>query len=932
LCVNAQAKVKEFYVSPTGNDNAKGTRKAPFASFEHARAKVQAYKSSNPKDEIVVFFRGGKYYLTAPVVFMADDSGTESAPITYKAYGDEVPEILGGEKLTGLSWTKVDDHIYKTKVPDGLVFETLFVNGQQMVLARYPNYDENAEVFGGTAADCIDSSRVAGWANPTGGYVHALHGNRWGGIHYRITGKDNSNKLKLEGGTQNNRGRGMHRTYRFVENIFEELDAENEWFLNRETSELYFYPKAGLDLDNAELEYAALEQLIVFKGSMDNPVKYITVEGMQLKRTIRTFMKTAEPLLRSDWTIYRGGVVNFEGTENCALVDCALSLLGGNAVFFNNYNKYSKVTGCHMHDIGAGGVCFVGDSSAIRNYNTNVGYVFDLDKLDFTRGPKNNNYPQYCTVDNNLIHRIGLIEKQVAGVQISMSAYITVSRNSIYDVPRAGINISEGTWSGHIIEFNDVFKTVLETEDHGAFNSWGRDRFYSKNRGVTEARVAANKDIILLDILAPTIIRNNRFRCDHGWDIDLDDGSSNYHIYNNICLSGGIKLRDGYYRTAENNILINNSMNVHVWLKNSGDVIKRNICTKKYIPIGMGNWGSEIDSNLFYLKEDLEYVQQVHGTDKHSVFGDPEFVDPANGNYTVKEGSLAYQIGWVNIPDSFGVQVPKLKAIAEIPEFPEIELTPDVVIPGVDYMGGIIKNIETDGELSAAGLGEKEGVMIMKAPYKWIFARLKLLDSDVILKLDDEKVANVDDFIKKMNGDKVYSKISIWRYQDLVVLDMPDITDCTIPVKLNPAAWKLVSVSSEAAPDYSAKFAFDNNINSFWHTEFTPKELAPPHELVVDMGASYVLESMEFLARQGSSHPRIKEFKLYLSPDLNNWGEPILEGTLKILKICKVSKLKSPIKGGILSLSDYRGIPGMRHLWLRLIFTAGVAINSRMLV
>ena len=36
---------------------------------------------------------------------------------------------------------------------------------------------------------------------------------------------------------------------------------------------------------------------------------------------------------------------------------------------------------------------------------------------------------------------------------------------------RAGINVSEGTWGGHRIVYNDVFNTVLETGDHGAFNS-----------------------------------------------------------------------------------------------------------------------------------------------------------------------------------------------------------------------------------------------------------------------------------------------------------------------------------------------------------------------------------------------------------------------------------------------------------------------------
>jgi hypothetical protein len=60
----------------------------------------------------------------------------------------------------------------------------------------------------------------------------------------------------------------------------------------------------------------------------------------------------------------------------------------------------------------------------------------------------------------------------------------------------------------------------------------------------------AHPELILLDAQQTTIIRNNRFRCDHGWDVDLDDGSSNYHIYNNVMLNGGLKFREGFKRKA----------------------------------------------------------------------------------------------------------------------------------------------------------------------------------------------------------------------------------------------------------------------------------------------------------------------------------------------------------------------------------------------
>ena len=56
-----------------------------------------------------------------------------------------------------------------------------------------------------------------------------------------------------------------------------------------------------------------------------------------------------------------------------------------------------------------------------------------------------------CVASDNLIYRIGRVEKQVAGVQIAMAMDITVRHNSIYDVPRAGINIGDGTWGGHIL-------------------------------------------------------------------------------------------------------------------------------------------------------------------------------------------------------------------------------------------------------------------------------------------------------------------------------------------------------------------------------------------------------------------------------------------------------------------------------------------------
>ena len=84
-----------------------------------------------------------------------------------------------------------------------------------------------------------------------------------------------------------------------------------------------------------------------------------------------------------------------------------------------------------------------------------------------------------------------------------------------------------------------------------------------------------------LDNFKTTIIRHNRFS--HGskhesHGIDLDDGSSNYHIYNNLCLGTCFKLREGFFRLVENNICVGPTpVGLHAWYKDGDAVIRRNI-------------------------------------------------------------------------------------------------------------------------------------------------------------------------------------------------------------------------------------------------------------------------------------------------------------------------------------------------------------------
>lgn len=759
----------DLYVAPHGSDKNPGTIHKPFASLEAAQLKAR--KSSEP---VNVFVRAGTYYLAKPIVFTPQDSRKADNKLTFKPYQNE-KVLLSGAKPLALKWTRQESNIYKAKVAGDVSMDQLYADGQLLRMARYPNYDASSSHFGGYSEDVLAPERIKKWKNPEGAFIHSLHSHEWGGYHYKVVGKETDGTLKLEGGYQNNRQMGMHKKYRFIENVFEELDAPGEWYYDHTDKNLYVYIPNGQDPNRMTWLTPQLKSLVEFRGDAQHPVRNISIEGFELAHVQRTFMDTKEPLLRSDWTIYRGGTVVLEGTENCSIRNCHFKKVGGNAVFFSNYNRHGEVSGCHIEGAGASGICFVGDPKAVRSPSFEYHQFVALQEMDRKPGPKSNNYPAECRVSDNLMHDLGTVEKQVAGVQISMAMDITVSHNSIYNVPRSGINISEGTWGGHLIEYNDVFNTVLETGDHGAFNSWGRDRFWHPNRKTMDKIVAEHPEMILLDVQKTITIRNNRFRCDHGWDIDLDDGSSNYHIYNNVCLNGGLKLREGFQRVVENNIMLNNSFHPHVWFANSGDVFRKNIVTKPYFPIRVNDWGQEVNSNLFPDAKALETAQK-NRTDSRSLAGDPLFIDADHGDYRVQPNSPALKIGFKNFDmDSFGVTSPHLKHLASQPPLPVLQQrNASSADSEANWLGGQLRNVSGLGDRSAFGLPDELGVVVEAIKADSPLGKSGLQNGDVIRKIEQQEVRNMGDLMDRYQeiNWKGHAVVEIFRNQAPLKLDI----------------------------------------------------------------------------------------------------------------------------------------------------------------
>lgn len=709
---------REIFVSPIGSDNGSGTEESPYATFSRALVDVKEFAGT---ETITVWFNDGTYYLQKTIEIGSAYSGTEAHPVIFSALPGAQVTVKGSKYMDNLSWTVHKDGIYKTQIPTGVSFDQLFINGERQVRARFPNYDYQNPIRGGKGYQKVtdgtnnrydqwfsfnpDNFTDKVWQNPETGIVHAFQSHNWGNMQYRIKNVNREeNKVYLgEGGWQLQRnhgigGREQKASDFFIENIFEELDVPGEWFLDIESNLLYYYHKAGVKLSEAKIEVPIIKDLIQLKGTKDSPVKHVQFKGFYFTQSQYTFMDNYEPLARGDWAIHRGGAIYMEGVENCTVTDCSFEYLGGNGVFMSGYNRNNEVKNSQFVHVGESAVCFVGLPSAVRFYQTwddreILGKDWDemREGMDLELGPKTADYPKNCVVENSIMHDFGDVGKQVAGIYISMSHKIRASHNTIYNCPRAGICINDGTWGGHIIEHNDIWETVQETGEHGPFNSWGRERQWKGSRGSDEDFI---KELTKLDAIDNVIIRNNRIAnyrksiSAGNWTIDLDDGSSYFEIYNNLNLGSTIKLRDGMARKVYNNITVSAvPLGWHVWPKNSEDEIYKNIFvisgavpgkkepTDRFIrDVRLPEetkWSTNYDDNLYWnvnFKENPNILEDVSldawqkkGYDLNAQIADPLFVDPENGNYQVRINSPALKLGFENFSmDDFGHQMTRI--------------------------------------------------------------------------------------------------------------------------------------------------------------------------------------------------------------------------------------------------------------------------------
>ncbi|MGN1124393.1 MAG: right-handed parallel beta-helix repeat-containing protein [Eubacterium sp.] len=457
-----QAVQGDIFVSSKGDDKNNATEKNPVKTVEKA---LELARKLNKKTK-VISFAGGEYSLSS-LTLTEKDSNT----VFYSA---EQAVFNGGVTLNTADFVKYKDNIKmldlkkygvtKEKIDrirafgqyntaekygeDGSLYCELFCGGERMTLARYPNQGESLKT--GKIIDNGDSKETytkdgtqqnPDWEdmkNPKGGTFGADKT-----LTDRMKGWENSNDIWLFGYFQydwadsttpldsfdeNSITTKYASVYGFKEempyyffNVFEELDAEGEWYIDSENLVLYFIPPA--DFENKSLQLSLEIKDLITVDNADN----ITFDGI-------TFCGT------------RAGAI--KGT--------------GNAVTVKN---------CEIKNVGESAVDIEGENILVENNTiTSTGKAGVI----LTGGDRETLKSSENVVTNNLIYDWSQVYQTYQAAVALHGVGGVCSHNEIYNSPHEAI-----TYSGnnHIIEYNVIHDVVLKSSDAGAIyagRSWSQ--------------------------------------------------------------------------------------------------------------------------------------------------------------------------------------------------------------------------------------------------------------------------------------------------------------------------------------------------------------------------------------------------------------------------------------------------------------------------
>ncbi len=670
-----------LYVATDGNDqwsgtlpepNAAGTD-GPLATLTGARDAIRRMKSDGPLQQpVTVQLRGGVYQLREPFTLTPQDSGSEQAPVTYAAYPGEKPVISGGQQITG--WRKGEGELWITEISGvksgAWYFRQLFINGQRRDRTRLPEqgYYELAERPPEEERVDPESLKffkfkpgdITEWTNRDDAEVVVLR--YWDEARLHIESVDyDDNVVTFTTPSTRLFAWGPEKAPYYIENIPEGLTRPGQWYLDRQTGILTYWPLPDEDMTQVEALAPVIEELVRLSGDWENAVsdranrrygaavEFVALRGLAFAHTSWSLGPEGYPGYQAESEL--GAAISANGVDSFTIKDCDISHIGLYAIELARACNNNRIIGNHIHDIGAGGIK-IGEG------------VIRANDDEMTTGN---------VVSDNFIYDLGRVHLCGVGVLIRQSAKNVISHNSIHDLYYTAISVG-WTWgygpsaSDHnIIEYNHLYNIGNILGDMGGVYVLGIQ---------PGTRVCYN---LVHDVVSSPHAYG-------GWGLYTDQGSTGIVFENNVVYNtstGGFHHHFGKEDIIRNNIFAFSSDNQLTFGRPEDHLsftYENNIFyfdNGKLLLVNKEAWNNgrfKFDENIYFDASGapLDFAGkswsewQQSGQDIHSLVADPLFVDAENRDFRLKPESPAFELGFE--PIDLSDVGPRVEGYADLKE------------------------------------------------------------------------------------------------------------------------------------------------------------------------------------------------------------------------------------------------------------------------
>ena len=474
----------EIWISPKGSDFNDGTRQSPKATLTSALRQAREWRRTEDnriQGGITIYMEGGTYAFHEPVFIRPEDSGTKESPTIIRSVGDEKVILSGGISIKG--WKK-QGKVWVADVPafNGrpLDFRQLWVNGKKAVRARdvedfekmnrICSVDEKNEML---YVPVVSIRRlIDNKGNLKAKYAEMVLHQMWCVANLRIR------SVEVQGDSAAIRFHQPesriqfehpwphpmvttdgHNSAFYLTNARELQDVPGEWYHDIDARKIYYYPREGEKMQEAEVIVPAVETLVRVEGTLDRPVCHIRFEKITFSYT--TWMRPSEkghvplqagmyltdgyridpkmqrnylnhPLDNQGWLGRPAAAVRVVAARQIDFERCRFEHLGSTGLDYEEAVQGGVVRGCLFRDIAGNGL-LVGSFSPAA-HETHLPY----DPADRR---------EVCTqqqINNCYFTEIGNEDWGCLAIAAGYVGDVNIEHNEISEVPYSGISLGWG--------------------------------------------------------------------------------------------------------------------------------------------------------------------------------------------------------------------------------------------------------------------------------------------------------------------------------------------------------------------------------------------------------------------------------------------------------------------------------------------------------